>query len=90
MTQFHSKGVKMRETATMATLLQLKMYREQLPIVVKEAEGGGGESEQEQAGLLNTPEEWMKTQFPMMLHSGLALTCGAGCQLRLQPPNWRS
>lgn len=51
MTQFHSKGVKMRETATMATLLQLKMYREQLPIVVKEAEGGGNLNKSKQVYL---------------------------------------
>lgn len=89
MTQFHSKGVKMRETAMMAALLQLKKYGEQLPIVIREADVEKNKSEQEQAGLLNTPK-WMKTPFPMMLHSGLALACGAGCQLRLQPPNWRS
>lgn len=57
MTQFHSKGVKMRETAMMAALLQLKKYGEQLPIVIREADGRGEKkSEQEQAGLLNTPK----------------------------------
>lgn len=40
MTHFHSKGVKMRETAMMAALLQLKKYGEQLPIVIREADGG--------------------------------------------------
>lgn len=40
MTQFHSKGGKMRETAMMAALLQLKKYGEQLPIVIREADGG--------------------------------------------------
>lgn len=56
MTQFHSKGVKMRETATMATLLQLKMYREQLPIVVKEAEGGGGNLNKSKQVYLTPPK----------------------------------